>query len=369
MAGVAVLSPNHADCLQQLHRSALQLLSIEGARVPTWQELCQGDMSPDSQEEDDDDGNDEWRPGWQYYMSNHINRKMASDFRQSLTSSELAVLRSGSGPHCAPWLHVIPYENGLSLDDAQFRVSMLRRLYLPASPFNNPCPGCRNHLDQYGFHRTTCMRTGVVHARHKVLVNSWKRLFKEIGVNIPRRDVERPLRLTHIRRSENDNRRMDLITRGLSGIFGGKPLFMDATCISPIHGNGLPMVGAADHDGACLHRKDDDTYHTDYPDVFVSPHAKLLSLSVETYGRWGSDSLSLVRQMAQYKAADLPACLQRSVAHSFSKRAWGVLSICLQKIITDSIIQEFGADLIETFGEDGPDGQGPSIDLLSDMYR
>ena len=60
MAGVAVLSPNHADCLQQLHRSALQLLSIEGARVPAWQELCQGDMSPDSQEEDDDDGNDEW---------------------------------------------------------------------------------------------------------------------------------------------------------------------------------------------------------------------------------------------------------------------------------------------------------------------
>ena len=177
--------------------------------------------------------------------------------------------------------------------------------------------------------------------------------------------MERSLRLPHIRRSENDNRRMDLITRGLSGIFGGKPLFMDATCISPVHGNGLPMVGAADHDGACLRRKDDDTYYTDYPDVFVSPHAKLLSLSVETYGRWGSDSLKLVRQMARYKASDVSACLQKSVIQSFSKRAWGILSISLQKNIADSILHEFGADLSEAFGDD----QGPPIDLLSDMHR
>ena len=293
----------------------------------------------------------------------------SKSFRESLPDTERAILRSGSGPHAAPWLHVIPYEDGLSLDDAQFRISMLRRLNLPVSPLINPCPGCGSSLDQFGFHRTTCMRTGVVHARHKVLVHAWKRLFKEIGVNIPKRDVERPLRLTHIRRSENDNRRMDLITRGLSGIFGGKPLFMDATCVSPIHGNGLPMTGAANTDGACLIRKDEDTYFIDYPDIHTSTHAKLLSLSVETYGRWGSDSLRLLRQMANYKASDVPPCLQKSIAQSFSKRAWGILSISLQKAIADSIINEFGADLTEAAGHELFDDRGPPIDLLGDMHR
>ena len=69
--------------------------------------------------------------------------------------------------------------------------------------------------------------------------------------------------------------------------------------------------------------------------------------------------------MAQYKASDVSACLQKSVIQSFSKRAWGILSISLQKNIADSILHECGADLSEAFGDD----QGPPIDLFSDMHR
>ncbi len=88
-------------------------------------------------------------------------------------------------------------------------------------------------LDAFGHHRTTCMRTGRVQARHKFLVQAWRRVFSEAGIVIPDRNVERCLRDTHINRGPHDTRRMDLVTPGVPGVFGGAPLFIDATMVSP----------------------------------------------------------------------------------------------------------------------------------------
>lgn len=60
------------------------------------------------------------------------------------------------------------------------------------------------------------------------------------------------MRTTHIRRSETDARRMDLVCPGLDGVFGGMPIFADVTCVSPLRGNGTPMHQAADQDGAAV---------------------------------------------------------------------------------------------------------------------
>jgi len=219
-------------------------------------------------------------------MSHAQDKFYAREFLASMNGTERAITRSCAGPHSASWLLAVPHEDALSLDDVQFRCAISRRLCLPVNPVPNTCSGCTRELDSFGFHRTTCMRTGLVHARHKSIVSYWRRIFKECGVNIPNRDCERFNRDTHLRRSETDARRMDLVTPGLSGVFNGKPLFIDATCISPVHGNGTPMSGAADNDGICLQRKDRDTHEIDYPDVSQAPHAQLLSLSVVTYGRW-----------------------------------------------------------------------------------
>jgi hypothetical protein len=56
----------------------------------------------------------------------------------------------------------------------------------------------------------------------------------------------------------------------------------------------------ATEDEAVLSKKDKDTYEVDYPDVAAAPHAQLLSLSVETYGRWGKDCLRLVKELAGF---------------------------------------------------------------------
>ena len=103
---------------------------------------------------------------------------------------------------------------------------------------------------------------------------------------MPKKNIERMLHTTHIRRGDNDRRRMDLITSGIPGVFRGKPLFIDATCVSPLSGQGLPHSGAAAHDGKCAERADRRTRNTDYPDVERSNDVQLLSLSSEIFGRW-----------------------------------------------------------------------------------
>ena len=123
---------------------------------------------------------------------------------------------------------------------------------------------------------------------------------------------------------------MDLATEGISGVSGGKPLFMDVTCVSPVTGRGVPKPRAAVEDGAALNDKDFETRETDYPDVAHSPQAELLSLSVETYGRWNKDSLQLIRQLARAKAENVPEVLRKSVESAYSNRWWSLFSIALQ---------------------------------------
>ena len=40
-----------------------------------------------------------------------------------------------------------------------------------------------------------------------------------------------------------------IMTGGIDGVFGGSPLWIDVTCISPVHGTGEPMPQAAINDG------------------------------------------------------------------------------------------------------------------------
>ena len=107
---------------------------------------------------------------------------------------------------------------------------------------------------------------------------------------------------------------------GLSEVFNGMPLFIDAPCISPVHGDGNPMTGAASQDDACLERQDRETVESDYPDVEASPHVQLLSLSVETSGRWGKHALRLIRELARLIGSHVSESLKTSVIHSYSKR-------------------------------------------------
>ena len=193
------------------------------------------------------------------------------------------------------------------------------------------------------------MRTGRVQARHKALLAVWVRVLREAGVTVrtagPNRHVERYMRDTHIHREGADARRMDIVLPGLSSVFRGSPLFMDATCVSPVRGDGRPQHEADARDGAVVERAAERNKNVDYPDVEASPHAELLCLGVETYGRWSQHPLRLVRELSSMRAAGVTQVLRNSVRSSYAARWWALLSIAVQRIVAETAARDSGADL------------------------
>ena len=140
---------------------------------------------------------------------------------------------------------------------------------------------------------------------------------------------------------------MDLVTSGIDGVFNGTPLFMDVTIVSPVHGTGVPMPNSRNVDGAALARADRRNRMVDYPDVELSSSAMLLCLGVETYGRWSSHCLTLVRQLAQHKANNCPDYLQKPIQYACFARWWNLLSCEVQNIVGESVLRIAGSDLID----------------------
>ena len=148
--------------------------------------------------------------------------------------------------------------------------------------------------------------------------------------------MERILKTTHINRGENDLRRMDIITSGISGVMRGNPLFIDATIVSPIRGNGSPVPNAANESGAALSAACKRNCETDYPDVENSPDATLLCLGAEVFGRWHPHCIKLIRHLAKLKSEGYPVELQQATRISYANRWWSLLSVGLQKIVNSS---------------------------------
>ena len=289
----------------------------------------------------------EVRKGWQREATKYRDNRSFNAFFSTLGTADKARVRSCAGPNSGRWLSAIPFEKALKFECPIFRMAVLRRLGLPVETLADTCEGCGNNLDEMGYHRTTCMRSGRVQTRHKPLIQIWRRIFREAGINISNRNTERTLGSTHIRRSPNDLRRMDFLCPGVDGVFGGAPLFVDVTMVSPLHGNGTPMPHSATEDGTAVRRAAETCRLRDYPDVEASPHAQLLSLGVETYGRWSSQCQVLIRNLARSKSANAPAYLQKAVQHAFFARAWTLLSVCVQQIVCESIVRDSGADLLD----------------------
>ena len=125
------------------------------------------------------------------------------------------------------------------------------------------------------------------------------------------------------------------------------------------------MPHAANRDGAAVYRAEQRNRIQDYPDVEYSPLACLLSLGCETYGKWSSHSLVLVRQLAVHKSRNAPEYLRKSIQNASYNRWWNLLVCTVQKIVIHSILRASGSDLLETAAEIKP----PLVTDLLDFNR
>ena len=168
---------------------------------------------------------------------------------------------------------------------------------------------CRQRLDAYGDHRSSCMRTGRVHGRHAAACTPWKQVFSESGYRV---STGRLLHNTNLAVADGDQRRMDLIAAPGSrscGAYRGLPLFCDVTVVSPLTAQGAPRPGAANHDGKCLEAAMTKKRNT-YRDVVRSESAHFIVLGSEVFGRWCPEAAALVRDLANLKAREAPPALR-----------------------------------------------------------
>ena len=131
---------------------------------------------------------------------------------------------------------------------------------------------------------------------------------------------------------------MVIVISEREGIFGKLSLFTDATCISPLTGQGNFRLRSHEIDGAMLNEADRKNWSVDYPDVEHSSIACLLCLGVETYGRWSSHWLRLVRELARFRSRDINDNFRKSEQNTFESRWWGLLNTVIQRAIGETAL-------------------------------
>ena len=186
-----------------------------------------------------------------------------------------------------------------------------------------------------------------------MLLNAWRQVLVEAGGAIPRRNVERLLRDCNVQVSTEPQRRLDLVVNNL-GVARGLPLLCDVTCVAPVTGAGQARAGSLTRDGGAVEAAARRCHTTDYPEVARSGTARLYSLGVETYGRWGRDSLNLVRSAARECVAGLPRRVRLGTQTRLLRRWWGLLGLAVQRAVAQTVLRSGGADLVEGVGERPP---------------
>ena len=331
-------------CLRELQLAKATLEATTGP-LPSWTDILQG-ARPRPLGEDDTDPC-ELHGGWQLTASSVLENAARTAIETSWPQDDVARLRSCSGRNNARWLTTAPTSEQTKLDNPMAQCLLRRRLGLPILAGGDICEAttCQRPLDAFGHHRTACMRTGRVHARHSTAISPWRQVLNEAGYRV---HTERLIRNTHLAVHHDDQRRMDLVAapgaRGL-GARRGVCLFCDLTIVSPLRQDGHSGRGSARRDGAALQQAVARKQRT-YADISATGAAALIVLGCEVYGRWCNDALQLINELAALKAREAPRYLRRSAKAAWSNRWWGIVGVGVQRAIAEALLCTSSPDLL-----------------------
>ena len=156
------------ECLIELQGAKLYLASIVGDGLPSWQDIIDGIEAPKLEM-----GNDpgEWHRGWQFYVCSFSENLFKNDVIWPLCDrSQRTLLLSQSGGLASMWLRAIPSELGFIISPLRMQVAIRRRLRWPLPLSGGRCSKrCRYDNDTYGDHAASCMRSGKVQRRGRIL--------------------------------------------------------------------------------------------------------------------------------------------------------------------------------------------------------
>ena len=197
----------------------------------------------------------EWGKGWQRHTSSVRNQHFREHvLMPSLSPSNAAMLRSGSGPRAAEWLTALPTSPGTQMAPARFQVALRRRLRLPLPLLPRRCGaatgahGCGLRADAQGDHLAACPRTGYLARRAGPIERAWTQIAREAGGRVVHKQLLRDTSVAGI--APSDRRQLDLVVYGLTR--DGTALCCDATVVSPLRRDGSPHPGAAATNGVAM---------------------------------------------------------------------------------------------------------------------
>ena len=166
-----------AACLAEL-RHCQSWLSVRGIEIAEWHDIWTGQRP--QQPSGTEPG--EWKHGWQYVAASQKQKRfMATEVEPSMSESELALLKSQSGPCSGRHLELLPVTNDSRFSCERLRALLMRRLRLPLQCAAHRCNGrsCRASLDVCGDHRGACSRAGRLVKRGSPVERMWARVCRE----------------------------------------------------------------------------------------------------------------------------------------------------------------------------------------------
>ena len=123
----------------------------------------------------------------------------------------------------------------------------------------------------------------------------------------------------------NDERAIEVLATGLP-LHQGAQLAVDITLRSALTATGLATPGAAHIDGIVLQRARADKERK-YAKLLHCARCQLVVVGLETGGRWSSEAVDFVSQLAGHKAREVSPVLRGSAFFSWLRRWQRMLSV------------------------------------------
>ena len=322
--------------LAEAARAREHLTSAGYAGCPTWTALQAGVRPPQERDSESEPG--EFAHGWQFYAASRIETTHRDRCLRLASPASSAMLRSQSGPGSACHLIAIPTCSDLEVDNSVFGGFLLRRLRLPLPFTSSRCNGrtCRDTLDPFGDHRTSCSRSGRLQRRAIPIERMLARVFREAGARVRTNVLVRDLNAAGP--DLRDHRQIEVIAEGLP-LYHGRQLVIDATLVSPLTAAGLPAHGSHLRDGAAIDQAVRRKHRT-YADLLNQHRCRLVVAAIETGGRWSKEWYRVLLHAARAKARSATPAVRRSAEAVWFRRWTGMFSVACQRSLLCSLLHD-----------------------------
>ena len=294
-----------------------------GFEAPTWPALLAQNGPWPPSVEDDSPG---FGRGWQQTASAVLDLHFANERSSALDPASAAMLLSQSGPAAAQVFTMLPTCRELVIEPQHFRVLLLRRLRMPL-PFSPARCSCGRMCDALGDHRSACPRAGVLRGRGVPLERAAAIVCREAGATVSMHTLVRDLNIASV---PGDDRRIEVIANGLP-LWSGAQLAIDTTLVS--------AAGPRRYQGWAALRLARRTKERTYPELMQgNSRCRLVVLAIEVGGRWSTEAVDLIRQLAKARARAAPVRLRGSCAAGLARRWCSLLAAAAHRAYAASLL-------------------------------